>query len=426
MKFFSRESGKPTDEAVRGRIHLPGELRSFWIWSLVGFALALLVSWLKWHAGESRFNWNPLSDRLFFDLEEYPGTYKLLHTSAFFFNFPNHPWPYPMWSAVAYPPFSAVVMAPMYAFRIPELLYIVVAAAWLLGGIWWACRALMRAGIAPITATLLPLTLVAISFPITRLIYQGNIELVVWMFAAVGVWAFMREHDDLAAVLWGMAAAMKLFPLILLILLLPRGRYRAFAVGVATFLGATVMSLWWLGPTVSVAWHGSLQNVFGYQSTRMGEWSLASLATNHSLIELAKLGALITGFPLAKVVLPYYAVGALAMAFIFFRKLWRMPEANQLLAVVTFMLMFPTISYYHTLVHLYAPLAVLGMIALRAQRMGVTVPGLKTTMLLFVPLFLPYPALMFPRERVYCGVVQSLVLLVLFARAAEYPIAAEA
>src|ERR1019366_4919009 len=135
---------------------------------------------------------------------------------------------------------------------------------------------------------------------------QGNIELVLWIFAAVGVWAFMREHDDAAAVLWGLAAAMKLFPLILLILLLPRRRYRAFALGVGTFFASTLLSLWWLGPTMGVAWRGSLQNVFGYQGLRMAEWSLKELVANHSLIEPAKLIAMIGQFPLAKVTLPYY------------------------------------------------------------------------------------------------------------------------
>ena len=66
----------------------------------------------------------------------------------------------------------------------------------------------------------------------------------------------MRGHDDAAAVLWGLAAAMKLFPMVLLILLLPRGKWRAFAVGVGTFVGATMLSLWWLGPSIGVAWQG--------------------------------------------------------------------------------------------------------------------------------------------------------------------------
>jgi hypothetical protein len=406
--------------AVRTSVRLPAELRAFWIASLVAFGLTCLVGWLKYHAGQGKFNWDPLSDQLFFDLSEYRGTYSLLHTSAFFFNFPNHPWPYPMWCAVAYPPFAAAVMAPMYASPIPDLVYLAAAAGWLAAGVWWTVRALVRSGIDLLTATLLPLTLLLVSFPIARMIHQGNIELVVWMFTAVGAWAFMSGRDHAAAALWGLAAAMKLFPLILLGLLLPRRHYRAFAVGVAAFVGATLMSLWWLGPTVGVAWRGSLENVFGYQGFRMKQWTLVSLATNHSLIEPVKMVAVIVHYPLEKVVLPYYTCGALMMAFVFIKKLWKMPEANQLLAVTAFMLMFPTISYYHTLVHLYAPLAVLGWVAIRAQRAGVTVPGLKTTMLLFVPLFASFTLLTYPQVFVYCGVVQALVLVTLFLRATEY------
>jgi hypothetical protein len=50
----------------------------------------------------------------------------------------------------------------------------------------------------------------------------------------------------------------------------------------------------------------------------------------------------------------------------------------------------------------------------------VTVPGLKTTTLLFVPLFASFTLLTYPRVFVYCGVVQALVLVTLFLRATEY------
>jgi len=398
-------------------------MRAFWIASLMVLALTVVVGWLKYREGTSPYNWYPLSDRLFFDLSEYPGTYTLLHTSAFFNNVAGNPWPYPLYTPVAYPPFAAVVMAPMYAFPIPELLYLLVSAAWLAVLIAWACRALVRRGIRPVTAILFPLTLVGVSFPIARLIHQGNIELVVWMFTAVGVWAYMRGRDGTAAVLWGLAAAMKLFPLVLLGLLLPRRKWRAFTEGIATFVGATVASLWWLGPSIGLAWHGSLRNVFGYQGRRMAELSLPSLASNHSIAELVKVAAVMVGYPPGKAMLPYYAGGALLLGFVFFKKLWKMPAANQLLALSVFMVMFPTISYFHTLVHLYAPLAVLCGLAIRAQRAGVTVARLKTTMLLFVPLFAPFTVLTFPRVLVFCGLVQAVVLAVLFLRAAEYPLA---
>jgi hypothetical protein len=420
-----QESSASTGEPHRARVRLPAELRAFWIASLVGFALAFVVGWLKWRAGQTQYNWDPLTDPLYGDLMEYPGTYTLLHTAAFFFNVAGKPWPYPLYSPVAYPPFAALVMAPLYAFPIPELLYLTISGAWLALLVAWIARGIARAGIGVATAILMPLSLVAISFPIERLLHQGNIEVVLWMFTALGVLAFLRGYDDAAAVLWGLAAAMKLFPIVLLALLLPRGKWRAVAVGVGTFVGATLVSLWWLGPSIRVAWAGTMRNVFGYQGTRMAEFSLRELVANHSLIDLAKLVAMIAHYPLGKLTLPYYACGAVALAAAFFGKLWKMPVANQLLGVSTFMVMFPPISYYHALVHMIAPLLLLGWIAIRAQQAGVRVRGLRGTMLLFVPLFVPFTVLTFPKALLYCGMLQSLVLLMLFFAALEYPFAVE-
>src|ERR1035437_4058403 len=160
--------------AERG-MRLPVELRAFWICSLAAFALTFVVGWLKYRAGQSWYNWDPLSDPLCGDFDEYHGTYTLLHTAAFFFNVAGRPWAYPCYGAVPYPPFAAAVMAPIYRFPIPILLYLMVAGVWLAALAWWSSRGLMRAGIGKATAILLPLTLMAISFPIERLVHQGNI-----------------------------------------------------------------------------------------------------------------------------------------------------------------------------------------------------------------------------------------------------------
>jgi hypothetical protein len=194
------------------------------------------------------------------------------------------------------------------------------------------------------------------------------------------------------------------------------------AVGVGTFVGATLWALWWLGPTVRVAWYGSLQNVFGYEGERGAEFSLREMVANHSLVDVAKLVGMIAHVPLGKVTLPYFALGAVVMGAAFFGKLWRMPAANQVLAVSTFMVMFPPISYYHALVHMIAPLMILGWIAIEAQRRGVKVKGLGGTMLLFVPLFAPFTLLTYPQVFLYCGLIQSMVLAVIFLRAVELPL----
>ena len=43
-------------------------------------------------------------------------------------------------------------------------------------------------------------------------------------------------------------------------------------------------------------------------------------------------------------------------------------------------------------------------------------------MLLFVPLFAPFTLLTYPQVFVYCGLVQGLVLAVIFLRAVELPL----
>jgi hypothetical protein len=437
MAIRARESSELEKQAALGgdggRVCLPALLRRFWAWSAVVFGLTLTVAWVEYRAGVSRYNWDPLSDSLFGDLMEYPGTYQWLHTAAFFFNATARPVPYPLYSPVAYPPFAAMVLAGLYSAASPVLRYLELAGVWLVAAVWGVRRALMRVGIGGVIATLFPLTLVLISFPIARLVHEGNVELALWVLTATGVWAYLKDSrggDDTAGVLWGLAAAMKLYPAVLLILLLPRRRWRAFALGVAAFVGATVLALWWLGPTMEVAWRGSLKNVFGYQGVRANEWSLRELAANHSAFGLAKMAAMITGMPLAKLTLPYYVCGALAMAWAFFGRLWRMPEANQLLAVTAFMVMFPPVSYFHTLVHLYAPLLVLLFVVIDeqkagAERAGVQVRGLQGTVLLFVPLFASWTLFTFPRVFVFAGLVQAALLLVLFGCAVRYPFAVE-
>jgi hypothetical protein len=400
-------------------------LRQFWAWSGVAFGLTLLVAWVEYRAGYTALNYNPLGDPLFGDLMEYPGTYQWLHTAAFFFNVAGRPVPYPMYSAVAYPPFAAMVLAGLYSAASPVMRYLEVTGVWLAAAVWGVRRALVRVGINGVTATLFPLTMVAISFPIARMVHEGNVELAVWILTATGVWAYLKDYDDAAAVLWGLAAAMKLFPAVLPILFLPRGRWRAFALGVAAFVAATLLALWWLGPTMGVAWRGSLINVFGYQGLRASEWSLRELAANHSAFTLVKLAAMMTGVPLAWLTLPYYACGAAAMGWAFFGKLWRMPMANQLLAVTAFMVMFPPVSYFHTLVHLYAPLLVLLFLAIRAERAGVQVHGLKGTVLLFVPLLAPFTLFEFPQVLLFDGLVQAALLVAIFGCAVRFPFAVD-
>jgi hypothetical protein len=324
-------------------------------------------------------------------------------------------------SRVTYPPLGMVLFAALYASGHPVGWYLGTAAVWLAACVWGVRRALIAEGIGGMTATMFPLTVALVSFPIAGLLQRGNIELFVWVSAGVGTWLFVRGRDDAAAALWGLAAAVKLYPIVLLGLLLPRGKWRAFAVGVGTLVGVTLLSLKWLGPTVGVAWHGAVKNVFRYQGIRVGEWSLHELAANHSVFGLAKLMAVGVGVPLARLTLPYYACGAALMGWAYFARLWRMPMANQLLALTAFMVALPPISYFYSLVHLYAAWVVLVFVAIRAEKAGVRAKGLKAVMLLLVGLFASFMLFTFPRAGLFGGLVQAFLLVWLWVCAVEFP-----
>ena len=219
----------------------------------------------------------------------------------------------------------------------------------------------------------------------------------------------------------GLLRASKLYPAALLLLFLPRRRFRAFAIGVVVFFAASLLAMAYLGPDLATVWKGSLHTVFGYQQLRAAELSTRELNANHSWFLLVKFAAVVFGTSALALVKLYYVFGGSLFLVVFFVRLRKMPIANQLLGVSIFMLSLPTISYFHTLVNLYAPLLVLFFLAIRAERAGVRIEGLSTAILLFLPLFASFQLFTFPTVFLFCGVVQAVVLVVLFLYAVQYP-----
>lgn len=397
---------------------LPRVLCAFWIGSLVAFCLMIVVGWVRWRGGALQTHYNPLAHLQFSDLLEYVPTFHLLHTAAFFHN--------PRTSPVAYPPFSAVIYAAVYATGRPVAVYLVVAALWLAVLTVGTGRWLVRLRVPGLAAWLVPLTVLLMAFPCDAMVLYGNIELFLWIFAAAGTWAFCRDKPELAAMLWGCAAAMKLYPIIFLVLLWPGRRWRAAACGIGTFAGVTLLSLWYLGPTLRIAALGSLHNVFGYQGVRVAEWTIHELATNHSAFNWVKFALRVSDQPFATATLPYFACGALLFAGLYFGRVSRLPRSNQVLFVTAFMLVLPPISYAHTLTHLFAPLVLLLGVAMEAEHRGETVNGLRVTLALFVPLFASFMLLTERSLFLFGGLIQSAILLMIFYRSARYPFTSHA
>lgn len=389
-----------------------------WIWwaCVASFVLTLVVAWLEFRAGWAQPDFAMLQAPYFGDLLEYVPTFRLVHTPAFFQHVRT--------SAVAYPPFGAAVFAMLYKTGDAVRAFLLVALVGVCGAIGALRRKLVAYGLRPRLASPFLMTLALTSFPLWRLIPQGNIELFLVIFTAVGIWAYLRGYDDAAAVLWGLAAAMKLFPIVLLVLFVPRRNVRALLVGVGTFVGATVASLRYLGPTIAIAWRGTLTNVFGYQGLRDGEWTKRELVSNHSWYTLSKVVvAKVAGGAPGTLAKPYYVCGAVLFAVVFFGRVRRMPVANQLVVVCLFMLLMPPVSYFHPLTNLYAPWFVLLFLAIRAERAKVHVPWLHATILLFLPLFWSFTLYSDPKLSIYGALVQCCLMTVLFVVGVAFPFA---
>jgi len=390
---------------------LPASLRRFWIATAAVFALTWITAQVRYWMG---LRYNPFTQYPFSDLYEYIATFRYVHTAAFF-----HP---PDAPAVAYPPFGAVLYRICYLTPHPLVFYFLIAAAWLGAGVWMLRRAMMQRGISALTATLFPLSIAALSFPIPALIERGNIELFLWIFASLGVVAFVRGRNNLAAVLWALAAATKLYPVLFFALFLARKKYGAFALSIAAFIAVSWLSMFWLGPSISLAFHGSLHNIFGFQGTRGNEFNLHELSANHSLFQYAKILAIILGVDSGRLTIYYYALFAVIFAVMFFRKIVHRPVENQILAITSFMIMIPPVAYFYSIVELFPAWALLVLAALDAERAQVKLNGFETTLRLFLPLFASFVFLTYPSVFIYGGLIQGLLLLILFARSAEAPL----
>lgn len=390
---------------------LPVTLRRYALGSVLVTTLTWIIADIRYHLG---LRYNPLTEDPFGDLTEYLRTFPYLHTARFF-----HPQPA---SAVAYPPVGVTLYAFCYAFPHPVLFYIAFAILWVAGCSWYVARAMMRRGLSARNAALVVVGVLAGAFPIVGLIERGNIELFLWIFITLGIAAFVTGRDDLAAIFWGLAGATKLYPVALFALFLAKKNWRAFTVGVASFIGFSLLAMAWIGPSISYAFQGSLHNIFGYQGVRSSQWNMHEIAANHSLYAYSKLAALISGHTTDTFTRGYYALGALLFLALFFGRIVRLPALNQLLTVMLFMTLLPPVAYYYSLVNLYAPFALLLLLALDAQRQRRTVPHLNFTILLFLLVFASFVLFTYPKVYIYGGLFQGFVLVVLFLRCASYPL----
>jgi hypothetical protein len=258
------------------------------------------------------------------------------------------------------------------------------------------------------------------SYPYLHLLQRGNTEVFIWIAVTFGLWSFYRGHYAWAAVCFGLATALKLYPFIFFSLFLPRRRYREIVLGAFITVAVTLIALRALSPDIAYAFHWDLNQLQAF-----GKYYAAStwdLGYDHSFLGLVKFVTLPWQPDLTPLIRPYTWLVAATCLALYFGRIWKLPLANQILILSVLSISIPPVSYDYTLLSLYVPLAILCVLALRLpddqQRI------LILYFLLFAVILTPQSYIIFHGAR-FGAQLRALCLLALLILALRKPLPAE-
>jgi Glycosyltransferase family 87 len=354
------------------------------------------------------------------DFKTYGSKFARYHHADFFDIEPDYPFAYPAPVAVFY---KLMYLIP-WRRTIFFFAFVAIAA---LGGGFLVAREAIRRGLRARSAFLFCGVTVLVSYPLLFEAKQGNLELWVWVFIASGVWLFLRGRGYSSAACFGIAASMKIFPLIYLGLFLAKNRWKPFLFGFVSAIASTLVSLWLLVPDIPYAWYRIQQGMTGFQQKIVLTVVLREIGFDHSLFSVVKRLWLASGtnVSLSHVLSVYMIVAATGGTVLFFWRIRRLPFANQVLILAICSILLPPVSYDYTLIHLYAPLALLMFVAIDAARRSVPLPGLTATLILLAISLAPLSELILGGTR-FGGQVRAIVLFLLLIVALIYPLSSEA
>lgn len=402
---------------TRPRASLPSVVNGFWIGIVLSTLAGILICayyGLVRHMGYPR-SWPLfLPAARFSDFTIFQGRFQHFHSMAFYAA-PGLPFTYPAPVAMIYEFYYNFTPRPLAFFLATIMLAGIIPAA-LFG------RALIRRGLRPNVAYSFAATLVLTSYPLALMIDRANMEIMVWIVLAIGMWAYATGRLRTAAVFFGVAASLKLFPFVYLALFVPRRQYKMLALGIASFIGTTILSLWILGPTIRVAAKGVADGLLFFKTVYMSQLHVDENGFDHSLFSLIKTCVLYVrpSFDLRPLLSDYLAFTALAGLLLYFLRIWRLPQVNQVFALAISSILFTAFSGDGTLIHLYIPLAMLVFFAIDQQRLGRKTRGLPAAFACLVFLLTPENYILRHGIR-YGSQFKSLILLVLFTIVLIYP-----
>ena len=334
-----------------------------------------------------------------------------------------------------YPAPAGVLYGVLYMLPHPMKTYLVMLALAVAAWVVWVVRGLNLRGVPMLRAAGFAVIVVAASWPVTYLLDTANIEGVLAVVLALGVLAVLRGWFWTGAALIGLAASLKLYPFILLALLLSKRRYKEFAFGLLFAALLTWGSLALLGPSVSVAQAHINVGLTVVKDVFILPPTAVAFNFSHALFSPVKfavvlvarlvhpaLGAARPAYERALVnrALQIYLVVMAALGITFyFTQIRRLPMLNQVLALTVCAVTLTPYSSDYTLVHLLVPFGLLCFFAVDAERAQRKVAGLRAC---FVCLCLIFGwETFFMIKYQFASMVRTAALLVLLVAVMRFP-----
>ncbi len=342
------------------------------------------------------------------------------HSRAFFIV--SDPMNYPPPLLVCYKFFMLKPMLAHPAFATLRFASFILLTSWV--ALFLYRRAIIRRGLSSRQATWFLLGTYAFSFAFWFEFQQSNMEIIVWIMVCLGVWAFWTERFWAACIFFGLAASMKIFPFVFVGLFVARKQYRQIAGFVVTIALATISTLWVVCPDLPYAWKQIRDGIAYFGKTSTMQMIQVALGFDHSLFALLKrvLSNFIPASHLGHVLPVYMLVVAVGGIVLFFARICRLPLVNQVLCLSVAAILLPPTSYDYTLLHLYAPFALLVFVALEGEPLGSAKPrgGLLLAFALLAFALSPQSEFIYHGAR-FAAQLKSVALLLLGATGLVFP-----
>ncbi len=275
---------------------------------------------------------------------------------------------------------------------------------------------LRRSSLAKMFWIIIVLTILT-SYPFMFLIDRGNIEGLLWIFVLLGTLSFVNNKFFMAGACFAIAASMKLYPVVFLLLLLSKHKYKEFVTSIFILVIISILAAY--GLTGSICETFSL--IFGGQSGFLRtnapvQEYIAVIGFIHSLYSVFIQTLFITQFAVNKLMVLIIYIASIPMGFIliYLLKIRYLPLINQVFALAISSILLPFVSVDYTLVHLYIPWGLFMIfLAYDAESAGFTTKQALNILIPCAIIFTPQSYLIIEGVGGIGGQVKALTLLYL-------------